>query len=279
MRNLSDIGTDADPNANIALPAEAVEHIATLPDVVSLERESCRLTKCVKDTYGSVKDAPTSAELVGEYIQAMNAYRARKEFHKARMRSELRKDFFANKAAVLIEAQLNGDDAHRLERTEQKVSPLSVPERAALANLIGAKDMRSTSMQAHRAAAVQMLADLCCRAEPRRNCRQPGSCQTENCQEEIVPTKVVESIPKKCHHLQCLFCIGDQRLYLNERMRKFSRQYTLGVHVENHINALKVSDNIPYPHPICKTMGTTVSNVEHLKNHAYKEHGIRLQTR
>ena len=194
MRNLSDIGTDADPDANITLPAEAVEHIATLSDVTSLKIESCRLAKCVKDNYGSVKDAPTSVELLGEYIRARNAYRARMEFHKLRIRSQLRKDFFANKAAVLIEAQLNGDDAHRLVRTEQKVLPLSTPERAALANLIGAEDMRSTSMRAHRAAAVQMMADFCRRVEPRRNSKRSGRYHTEDGYRDLISAETVVAL-------------------------------------------------------------------------------------
>ncbi len=41
------------------------------------------------------------------------------------------------KDAELIEAQLNGDEAHRTAQTEQKVPILAVPERAELAALIG----------------------------------------------------------------------------------------------------------------------------------------------
>lgn len=101
IRKLNDIGTNADPNANIALPPEALERIASLPDVVSLQSEYRRVAETLKDKYGSITKAPASEELVEEYLQAKTAYRTRKESHKTRMQSQLRKDFLARKDAAL----------------------------------------------------------------------------------------------------------------------------------------------------------------------------------
>lgn len=279
LRKFNDIGLNADPNANITLSCETHEHIAALSDVAALQAEHSRLAECIKNKYGSIKNAPITEELVGEYVHAKNSYRARKEFHKTRIMSQLRKDFFTRKDAKLIEAQLNGGEIHRTARTEQKVPILAIPERAELATLIGTEDMRSPSMRAQRAAAVQVMADLCCRVELKRNAVRYNNSFSKESSEEPIPTTDDERIPMKCQRLKCLFCLGDERLTLKDRTRTFSQQYTLGRHVENHFNALQGSCEISCPHPECKATGITVNNLDHLKNHAQKEHGIRLQCR
>ena len=277
IRKLNDIGTNADPDANVALPPEALKHIASLPDVASLQSEHRRLANVLQNKYGSITKAPASEGLMGDYMQAKTAYRSRKEFYKARMRSQLRKDFFLRKNAALIEAQLGGGDAQLTTRAERKEPTLEIPERTALRNLIGSGDVRDPSLQALRVAAVQAMADLCSRVELKRKPFPPKTAEFEGLSPEPVPSKTDEMFLTKCHRLQCLFCLGDERLHLKERTRIFSQQYTLGRHVENHIKALKDSNGISCPHPRCKATGTTLDSVQHLKNHAQREHGIRLQ--
>ena len=237
IRKLNDVGTNADPDANVALPPEALEHIASLPDVTALQSEHRRLAEILQDKYGSITKAPTSEGLVGDYMQAKTAYRTRKEFHKTRMRSQLRQDFFSQKNAAFIEAQFGGGDAQPTTRAERKVPTLSIPERLALTNLARSGDVRDPFLQAERAAAVQAMANLCSRLELKR---KPFPSKIRQCKEsspEPVLSETEAEFPRKCHRLQCLFCIGDERLHLKERTRIFSKQYTLGRHVENHIKA------------------------------------------
>ncbi|KAK4926169.1 hypothetical protein LTR49_006873 [Elasticomyces elasticus] len=238
-----------------------------------------RLAECIKEKHGSIKNAPASDELVGEYLQAKNLYRARKEFYKTRITSQLRKDFFIRKDTELIEAQLTNDKAHHKARVEQIEPVLAIPERANLATLIGTDDMRSPAMQAQRAAAVQVMADLCSRVELKRNTVRCISSATDDLSEELVLITASKRFPMRCQPLQCLFCLGDERLTLKDRIRTFSQQYTLGRHVENHISALQASGAISCPHPTCNAASMTVNSFGHLKNHAQKEHGIRLQCR
>ena len=246
--------------------------------MAALQAEQSRLAECINQ-YRCIKNAPTSEELVSEYVQAKNSCLARKEFHKTRIMSQLREDFFARKDAKLIEAQLNGGKIHRTARTEQKVPILAIPKRAELATLIRIEDIRSPSMRARRAAAVQAIADLCCRVELKRNAFLCNNSLAEESSKEPTPTTDGERIPMKCQRLQCLFCLGDEQLIFKDRIRTFSQQYALGRHVENHLSALKGSGEIACPHPGCKVIGVVVNNVEHLKNHAYRAHGIRLQCR
>ena len=165
MRKLSHMGADADPNANIPLPLEAHTQIAALPDVVALEAEYLSLAESLKEKYGSITKAPESEDLRQRYVRARQNFRSRKESHRTRMLSQLRREFFARKDDALIEAQLNGDDKWYVKRVEPEAPTLSIPERATLASLFGTGDIRSPSMQAQRAAAVQAMADLCRRVE------------------------------------------------------------------------------------------------------------------
>lgn len=277
IRKLNDIGTNADPDANVALSTEALERIASLPDVVSLQSKHRRLAETLRDRYGSIRKAPESEQLLGEYTQAKTAHRTRKEFHKARMRSQLRQNFFVRKNAAMIETQLSGNDTHFATRTKRKEPTLPVSERMLLTNLIGAGDIRELSMQTRRAAAVQAMADLCSRVELKRRSAHPEPHLPMNLSRETPSSKTNEPFPMKCHRLQCLFCIGDERLDFKDRTRIFSQQYTLGRHVQNHIETLRAEDRINCPHPKCKATGTTLRDTQHLKNHAQKEHGIRLQ--
>ena len=132
-------------------------------------------------------------------------------------------------------------------------------------------------MQAQRAVAIQSMADLCSRVEPKRKAEKRVTCQPKSRSLDLKATTTDGPIAMKCHYLQCLFCIGDERLHFKDRTRIFSQQYPLSRHVEKHINTIKVNGGISCPHPMCKIKGTIVKSVEHLENYAHREHGIRLR--
>jgi hypothetical protein len=250
-----------------------------LPDVVALEAEYQRLVKPLQGKYGSLTNAP--APLRRTCVQAQRKVRAKKEWYRKQWTSQLRTEFFVEKDNALIEAQLTGDDSGSATRTARKVQAPSIPERTTLANFIGAGDTRWTPM---RAIAVQAMTDLCSRVEPRRNSVRS---QTQRTQESSVPStpsrkvdpKTATQVPMRCQPLQCLFCLGDERLFLSERNRSFGRPQALWKHAQAHLRSIDASRKIPCPHPVCKASGRTTTSVEHLLNHAHREHGIRLRAR
>lgn len=148
-------------------------------------------------------------ELLDAYLEAEKAHRTINEFHKARILSQLRRDYFARKDAALTEAQLDGKDVRRTLSTEPKFSVPSIHERTLLANLIGSEDMRSASMQAQRAAAIQAMVDLCSRVELKRRAEKRSSCRPEIQSEDPTRSTQEGSVPMKCHHLQCLAMSGS----------------------------------------------------------------------
>ena len=283
MRKLNHADTDADPDANMPLPLEANEQIAMLPDVACLEAEYRSLAQCLKEKYGSIKNAPDSEDILCKYVQAQRKYRAKKQFYRSQMLSQQRQDFFARKDTELIEAQLNSDDKHCAVQTKRKAPSISIPERTALVKLAGAEDLRSPSAQAQRAAAVQAMANLCSRMELARNSAKSTrirSVPDPQCSHAMSePTTADEPLPVRCQKLQCLFCIGDERLVLQDRTKTFNREQALWKHAKKHLDAIDVCGDIPCPHPICRAKRYTVKSKEHLMNHAQKAHGVRLQSR
>ena len=160
-----------------------------------------------------------------------------------------------------------------------------MPERAELASLVSSVDIRSPDMLDSRIAAVQAMADLCGRAEAAKGCsikreamKQEWLSQGGSVDRAEVAKVEADAFPIRCHELQCLFCIGDGKLNLKDRTRIFCRLQKLWEHVEKHLKRL-LGREMLCPHPRCQNPIVTLDSVEHLLNHAHREHNIRLRCR
>ena len=133
---------------------------------------------------------------------------------------------------MLIESQLYKTDA-KLSTPESLTSWIPpMLERAELASLTTSRDIRSPKMLDSRIVAVQTMADLCGRAEAaKRSSTKRGTIsqeavsrgRTADIAELADATANTDAFPMRCHELQCLFCIGDEKLNLKDRTRIFCR--------------------------------------------------------
>jgi hypothetical protein len=94
IKQINLIGVDTDPAANIPLPPEAYNEIATLPDVEALNQEYQLASESVKQEYGELQNAPESDPQVQDCKRKMLKLRAKKEFYRSQIKSRLRKEFF-----------------------------------------------------------------------------------------------------------------------------------------------------------------------------------------
>jgi hypothetical protein len=271
------MGVDADPGANIPLPLETYAQISALPHVVVLEAEHQRPAERLQRKYASVTNAPEP--LRRPCIQAQRKMRA-KEWYRKHLASQLRKEFLTNKDNALVEAQLTGNDTKFTARTLHKAPIVLIRGRATLANFIGAEDTRCTPM---RTVAIQAMADLCSRAEPRRNSVPSSTGRTQQSYADSAGHQMdpatLTGIPMRCHPLQCLFYLGDARLVFADRNRPFGRLQALWKHANAHLDAIDVNCIIRCPHSTCNANGHPLNSVEHLLSHAHAKHGVRLQAR
>ena len=283
IKQMNLMGANADPAANVPLPPEAHEEIAALPDVEALNVDYRVAAESVKQKYDNLQNAPESDPQVHDCKRKMLKLRAKKEFYRSQMRSRLREEYFEQKNTMLIEAQLNKTDAKPPTPEAQVPWIPPMPERAELASLVSSVDMRSPDMLDFRIAAIQAMADLCGRVEPpkRSSCKR-GAIKRKDLSlgDTVDHVEVAETdlFPVRCHELQCLFCIGDEQLKATDRTRIFCRLQKLWEHVETHLKKLPGRE-IWCPHPRCKIQAVTLDSVEHLLNHAQREHNIRLRCR
>ena len=283
IKQLNLIGANADPAANIPLPPEAHNEIAALPDVEALRVEYELAIDSVREKYGALQNAPKSDPQVQDCKRKMLKFRAKKEFYRSQMRLQLREEYFERKNTMLIEAQLDKTGA-KFPTPEPPVPWIPpMPERAELASLVTSVDMRSPDMLDSRIAAVQAMANLCSRAEAAKGSSIKREAMKQECLSwggavDHAEVAEADTFPMRCHELQCLFCIGDGKLSLKDRTRIFCRLQKLWEHAEKHLERLSGRE-ILCPHPRCQTLTVTLDSVEHLLNHAQREHNIRLRCR
>ncbi|KAK3669522.1 hypothetical protein LTR78_010576 [Recurvomyces mirabilis] len=284
MQKLNHAAADIDPDCNIPLAPETLQQIASLPDVAALEAECCRLAQALRDRYGAVSGAPSSDSLATQHTQAQRQYRARKQYHRSRLLIRQRRDFFAQKDTELIKMQLSSGELTDSTPPKQKVCNLSIPERATLVTLANVGHLSSPTSRADRLSAVQAMANLCRRVELPQ-CRRgqetiPARDMTPNISSsnhDKVPH--TDQFPLQCLPFQCLFCLGDERLILADRTHSFNRQQALWKHARKHLDAIDEREKVFCPHPKCRKLDVALHDIQHLKNHGLREHGIRLQCR
>ncbi len=79
--------------------------------------------------------------------------------------------------------------------------------------------------------------------------------------------------PVRCKPYQCLYCLGDTDLPLEERLHTLGSKYSLQRHFDRR-HPFRPREHCPFPHPECAAV--TLNSVMHFKNHAATIHGIYM---
>ncbi len=79
--------------------------------------------------------------------------------------------------------------------------------------------------------------------------------------------------PVRCKPYQCLYCLGDTDLPLEERLHNLDSKYSLQRHFDRR-HPFRPHEPCPFPHPECAAV--TLDSVMHFKNHAATIHGIYM---
>ncbi len=82
--------------------------------------------------------------------------------------------------------------------------------------------------------------------------------------------------PVRCKPYQCLYCLGDTNLPLEERLHNLGSKYSLQRHFDRR-HPFRPREPYPFPHPECAAV--TLDNVMHFKNHAATVHGVYMSDR
>lgn len=79
--------------------------------------------------------------------------------------------------------------------------------------------------------------------------------------------------PVRCKPYQCLYCLGDTHLPLEERLHNLGSKHSLQRHLDRR-HPFRPREPCPFPHPECAAV--TLDSVMHFKNHAAIIHGIYM---
>ena len=79
--------------------------------------------------------------------------------------------------------------------------------------------------------------------------------------------------PVRCKPFQCLYCLGDTGLPLEERLHNLGSKYSLQRHFDRR-HPFRPREPCPFPHPECAAV--TLDTVMHFKNHAATVHGVYM---
>lgn len=175
--------------------------------------------------------------------------------------------------------ELDRESDPSLEDEEAKPATTSyaLEERASIARMLCKPplNLHEPGALKQRCELLRTMTKLCRRREIRRRpvAFEPAASQT--IQEDSL---TASSFLLVCDPRQCLFCIGDKRLSLAQRMFCYSRVAKMMDHIEDeHLRRFAPDATIPCPHPVCRKEGVRLDGVLHFKRHALDIHSIKLR--
>jgi hypothetical protein len=127
--------------------------------------------------------------------------------------------------------------------------------------------------------AIDLIASLASQRETRQTGSSPSDMEAlPEIPEHPEDLSKLEKIPLILKRKQCIFCIGDNSLPIQDRMRSFSRVSHMMDHIENvHLRHIPTGARLICHHPNCKHLGDFLKDLNHFKNHVQKVHRARLR--
>ena len=278
------------PGAPNEVSCEVMEKLlASDPDVVDLQRRFKALQTKLKQEYQFIKRAPTKRWKEHQDLrrQLTNA----KKSLRTDMEDAKRKDYFFQIHNTMMEKQLRrpldktaiGADTENSEDPETVIKH-QLEERTQLQQVLCdlSKNLSPHAIVTRKVLAINHMVALASRQEfqtrkSRRKSRSaPASkdlIKRESSAPDLPPPHESPVVRKK---IQCIFCIGNQRLSYPEQTRTFSRVAHMWDHVENlHLRLIPAEQQIVCPHPDCD--GLVLDNMICFKNHVVRTHEIKLR--
>ena len=220
----------------------------------------------------------------------LDTYGAMRQRERAVLR-EIQKEYDATAPLQDIQEQINGNTEAVNARLAAGLVEYSFPERFRIAKAFLESELRSVDDSSARLALINDLILLCHRQEIRR-CTRPRKAKTQPCgiavnvdDLEREPPQVKEEptdagtddkplIPFKCQPYQCLICLGQARLPLDERLKNYGGKYSLKRHFHRFHKQFEFPTPCPHSGPSCAKVVLATRTL--FLNHAAIVHEINM---
>lgn len=277
MRAASGMSRTIDPRRPTQLSHDQQAQVRRHPEVRLLRRHQDGLKRKVRDMYGTTTRAKGSA-IYNAYHDARRAHQnALKAVRKALI-AESRTAYRKRQPVADISRQLRGDVEDKSAAYALNDSPaLSQRRRRAISALLTFATSDPAEETKRRTEAIAAVAAV----SRHREAPVPKACRPK--QASFVDSKGRQDVdadlgvevraPKfslECRPTQCIFCLGQEDLSLERRIKSFHSRGTLKRHFQNnHLQHHPDGQPIDCPHPLCKL---TLEDKASLQNHAAMVH-------
>ena len=264
------------PGAPQRVPKSILERLLMADTEIRRLEQNCRdsFTR-IRSKYRTIAEAPKKVKKEHQNLgQELN--NARKCLRDD-ARKEMRKHYFENVHNRELARQLQESS---VEECVAPVIKYQLQERAELQSILCdlTTELDPMGIVDRKIRAIDLMVALASRQEvaaphPRESATVDTLVKEESPDVEVEP---LVDLPLLCVKTQCIFCIGNERLPLEQRVRKFHRVSHMMDHVENvHLSKILPGHCIRCHHTKCKS---DFRNVMQFKNHVQVVHGIPLRS-
>ena len=274
MRAASGMSRTIDPRRprrlNLAQQAEVDRH----PEVRLLRRRLKLLRQTFQDQKRSIASAK-GTPLYDNYRQAYQAHRNLRRRHEKVLLTKVKERYKKEQPVIDIQHQLKGLPIAELENLQ--TAEYVFAERVQAINALFTFATSSTKDEGQRrAAAIIALIALCKKQENQGFRRRKADIQVIEDQTSpsvSLPPNLPETFDVKCKPKQCIFCLGNEELSADDRLKEFATPGGLKKHFNRkHLRHHPDHQPIACPHPSCDV---TLDGIMDLQNHAEEVHETR----
>ncbi|KAI9810031.1 MAG: hypothetical protein M1827_006729 [Pycnora praestabilis] len=273
LRAFAHMSLTCDPRAPTSVPQDLLNSLPFDSTLSELQQQRKLLRARIRAEHIAITRAKGTM-MEKEYQQIVAAINSKKIKHRKAALKKYRRDYFHRRHTEEIERQLNGITE------EEYVEPSihhQLQEREQLQQILCSfpTSLSNQDILSRRIHAVKLMTALSRRQEVQRRRRQRTTRVQEFSEDEEAAK--LDSFPLICKKTQCPICIGNESMTYSERTFSYCRPAKMMDHVESHLRAISVEQNVVCHHPVCKLKGVALENIGHFKNHVQRVHGISLR--
>lgn len=278
------------PEVPKEIPKADLNKLSPDPEVASLAKQIKRMALFMRQEFGFINSAPK--EMREEYQQrrrdlknAEKAFRAdmTKVYQEACRRRIHNEELQKQLSGITIDPELDGEA--NLEPSVQH----QLKERTQLQAILSdfRQDLGTKRITDRKVRAVDLMVLLASRREVRPPAQSRslspllyGSSIRESSPiiKPFVPKLKVEEIPLILGKTRCIYCVGEDQLPYDMRMRSFKRACHMMDHVQNaHLKHECKGGKFICHHPQCKHLVDFLTSLDAFTNHVQRVHGVKLR--
>ena len=280
MRAASGMSRSIDPRRPRSLDEAQLTQVKRHPEVRLLLRTRNALAKQIRAEHGTVSNA-RGLDAYDSYVLARRRLQSKKKAVHKLLLAEVQSTYRKQQALKDISDQLDGapDEKSSTGMNTASANSLSEDRRRAINVLFTFATSEPAEECQRRSAAIQTVSALSKRQElrdrkiysrKRRRDSSGAAGEMDALGESGSKVAIPAPLAIECLPTQCIFCLGNPDLLLEDRTKPFLNRDGLKRRFERkHLRHCPDDEPLGCPHPSCDAR---LPNKVHLRNHAAKIH-------